>query len=233
VAVVKNGNRAVSGTSGSADVLAALGVKVEADPDRARRCLEEAGLCFCFAPHFHPVMGRVAPIRRRLGVPTLFNCLGPLGNPGGACYQLLGVGRPEWLEPLAGALLRLGTRRALLVHSRDGLDEISLAAPTLVRQVQDGRITAWEWTAADFGMQPVALDEVRVEGVPASAACLRGVLEGADGPARQMVLANAAAALIAAGRAGSPREGVALAAAAVDSGRARDVLARLVACSNG
>src|SRR5262245_49236322 len=135
VPVVKHGNRAVSGNSGSADVLAALGVRVEGDGAFARRCLERAGLAFCFAPYFHPALRHVAAVRRRLGIGTLLNCLGPLANPAGAAYQLLGVGRPELLDRMAGALARLGTGRALVVCGRDGLDEVSLGGPTLVREV--------------------------------------------------------------------------------------------------
>src|SRR5262249_1890497 len=149
VAVVKHGNRAVSGRSGSADVLAALGVAVDGDVVRARHCLRGAGLAFCLAPHFHPALRHAAPVRRRLGVRTLFNALGPLANPARAAYQLLGVGWPELLDPLAGALARLGTRRALVVCSRDGLDEVSLSAPTQVREVHGGRVRAWEWTPRD------------------------------------------------------------------------------------
>jgi anthranilate phosphoribosyltransferase len=229
--VVKNGNRAVSGRSGSTDVLATLGVRVEGDVDFHRRCLECAGLTFCFAPNFHPIMSRVAPIRRRLGVPTLFNCLGPLGNPAGATYRLMGIGRTEWLDPVAGALARLGARKAILVHSRDGLDEVSLSAPTLVRQVQNGVVTAWEWTAADFGLAPCSVEELRAESPSASAAILQAVLAGQDGPPRRIVLANAAAALLAAERVSSLREGVDRAAEALDSGRVCQVLERLLASS--
>jgi anthranilate phosphoribosyltransferase len=231
VPVVKHGNRAASSRSGSADVLAALGVAIEGDAAWARRCLDETGLAFCFAQHFHPALRHVAPVRRRLHVRTLFNCLGPLANPAGATYQLLGVGRPDLLDPLAGALARLGTRRALLVCSRDGLDEVSLSGTTLVRDVCRGRVSAWEWQPGDFGLGPCALDDLRVDGPEQSAAVIRGVLDGRDSPARHMVLANAAAALLAAERVGTAAEGVARAADALDGGRARRVLERLVALS--
>jgi anthranilate phosphoribosyltransferase len=227
VPVVKHGNRAVSSRSGSADVLAALGIAVEGDAEHARRCLDRAGLAFCFAPHFHPALRHVAAVRRRLGVATLFNCLGPLANPAGACYQLLGVGRRDLLDPMAGALARLGTAHALVVCGKDGLDEVSLSAATSVREVRAGRVTSWEWTPADFGLEPCRLADLHADGADASAALILQVLEGRDGPATRMVLANAAAALLAAEKVGSVREGVALSRQAISSGRARDVLEKL------
>jgi len=231
VPVVKHGNRAVSSRSGSADVLTELGLRLEGGAALARRCLDEAGIAFCFAPHFHPALGHLGPLRRRLRFRTMFNCLGPLANPAGAAYQLLGVGREALLDPLAGALAQLGTRRALVVWSRDGLDEVSLSAPTLVRAVHQGRVTALEWSAADFELEPCALADLQAEGPKESAALINGIVAGRPGPARSVVLANTAAALLAAARVRTLAEGVALAAAAVDNGRARNVLERLVACS--
>jgi anthranilate phosphoribosyltransferase len=233
VPVVKHGNRAMSSRSGSADVLAALGVSVELNVARARRCLERAGMTFCLATLFHPHMKHVTGVRRRLGVRTMFNCLGPLANPAGAAYQLIGVGRVEWLDRLAAALARLGTRRALFVCGRDGLDEVSLSGPTLVREVRGNVVTAAEWTPDHFGLAPCRLDELRVEGPQESAAVIREVLRGEEGPARRTVLANAAAALLAAEKAASLSEGVAKAAQAIDSGRAMGVLNDLVALSQG
>jgi anthranilate phosphoribosyltransferase len=233
VPVVKHGNRAASSRSGSADILAALGVTVEADPARARRCLDRAGLAFCFAPHFHPAMRQVAGLRRRLGVRTLFNCLGPLINPAEAPYQLLGVGQAEWLDPLAGALARLGVRRAFLVHARDGLDEVSLSSQTLVREVHQGTVRELEWSPDDFGLAHCTLDDLKVHGPEESARVVRAILDGADGPATRVVLANAAAALLAAERVTTLAEGVAVAAEAIASGRALRVLDILVAASAG
>ena len=224
VPVVKHGNRSVSSSSGSADVLALLGVTLEGDAAHARATLERCGLAFCFAPNFHPALKRLATLRRRLGVATLFNWLGPLLNPAGAAHQLLGVGRPELLDLMAGALTRLGTRHALVICSRDGLDEVSLAAPTLVRDVCRGQITSLEWTPADFGLDPCRLADLQVSGPEQSAALLRQVLAGDRGPPTRVVLANAAAALLAADKVANLTEGVALASKALFSGRAAQIL---------
>jgi anthranilate phosphoribosyltransferase len=231
VPVVKHGNRAASSRSGSADVLAALGVAARDDLGWTGRCLERAGLAFCFAPHFHPALRHVAPVRRRLGFRTLFNCLGPLANPAGAEYQLLGVGRPELLEPMAGALARLGVRHAFVVSGQDGLDEVSLSAPTLVREVCGRVVTAREWQARDFGLEPCKPEELKVSGPEESAHVITAILAGRGGAATRIVVANAAAALLAAEQVGTLVEGVARATEALQTGRARRVLERLVACS--
>jgi anthranilate phosphoribosyltransferase len=231
IPVVKHGNRAMSSRSGSADVLAALGVAIEGDLAWAHRCFERAGLAFCFAPHFHPALRHVGPVRRRLGVRTVFNLLGPLANPAGAAYQLLGVGHVELLDTLAHALAKLGTRHALLVCGKDGLDEVSLSAPTLVREVRGNQVTTLEWTPADFGLESCKLSELRVTGAEESAACIRSVLSGQDGPAARIVVANAATALFAADRATTLADGVAMASDSLSSGRALRVLDTLVACS--
>lgn len=227
VPVVKHGNRAVSSRSGSADVLRELGVPVEAGPDWAQKCLDRAGFAFCYAPHFHRGMAHLASVRRRLGVRTVFNLLGPLANPADAPYQLLGVGKPELLDPLAGALAELGTRQSVLVSSFDGLDEVSLAAPTRVRVVRGREYEAREWPPGEFGLAPVSLASIRADGPADSARTIRGVLEGEDGPARRIVLANAAAALWAAEQVRTLREGVERAEAALDAGHPRSVLAGL------
>jgi anthranilate phosphoribosyltransferase len=227
VPVVKHGGRAVSSKSGSADVLRELGVPIEAGPEWAQKSLERVGFAFCYAPHFHRGMGHVAELRRKLGVRTLFNLLGPLANPAGAPYQLLGVGKPELLDPLAAALARLGVRRAVLVCSADGMDEVSLAAPTLVRVVRGNEYEAGEWNPAEFGLEAVTIASIRAEGPAESAAIISGVLDGRDGPARRIVVANAAAALWAAEAVPTLRDGVARAEAALQSGAPRAVLAAL------
>jgi anthranilate phosphoribosyltransferase len=230
--VVKHGNRAVSSQSGSADVVAALGISLEGCCASAGRCLQETGLAFCFATDFHPALKHVARLRRRLGVRTLFNWLGPLANPGRAPYQLLGVGHPAMLDPLAGALAHLGIRRAVLVSGHDGLDEVSLSAPTRVREVRGRTVTAWEWRPADFQLESCALGDLAAGSPEESAAVIRGIVAGHDGPATRVVVANAAAALWTAGRVATPGLGVALAREALTSGRARHVLERLAVLSH-
>ena len=224
MSVVKHGNRAVSSKSGSADVLRELGVPIEAGVEWAQKCLDRVGFAFCFAPHFHGGMAHVAALRRRLGVRTVFNLLGPLANPATAPYQLLGVGKPELLDPLAGALARMGTRQAVLVCSFDGLDEVSLAAPTMVRIVRGGEYETREWSPDEFGLDPVPVRALKAAGPAESAAIIRGVLHGEDGPVRRVVLANAAAALWAAEAVKTLRDGVEEADAALRSGHARSVL---------
>jgi anthranilate phosphoribosyltransferase len=225
--VVKHGNRSVSSSSGSADVLAELGVPIEKGPNWAQSCLVRFGFAFCFAPQFHPVLARVAPLRRKLGVRTIFNLLGPLLNPASAAHQLLGVGQMQLLDPLAEAVGRLGVRQAYLVCSADGLDEVSLSAPTEVRHVCGGAVSKHLWRQGDFGLEPCSLGELRANSPAESAAIIRSVLAGTDGPPRRIVLANAAAALLVAERVASLPDGVAAAAAAVDSGAAGRLLEEL------
>lgn len=227
VPVVKHGNRGVSSRSGSADVLACLGVDVEGDAAACRRRLDEAGLAFCFAPRFHPALKHVGPIRKRLGIPTLFNCLGPLANPAGACRQVVGVGRQDLLDVMAGALARLGTEESLVVWSEDGLDEISLAAPTQVRWIASGQVRSLTWTAADFGLQPVDLSEAVVDGPEESARLIETVLTGKDSIAARLVAANAGAALRLAGVVPDLAAGAARARSLLAEGKPRTVLERL------
>jgi anthranilate phosphoribosyltransferase len=232
VKVAKHGNRAVSSASGSADVLTALGVRIDLEPEAVRRCLHEIGFAFCFAPKFHPAMRHVADVRKRLRFRTLFNLLGPLCNPAGAGRHLLGVGKLALLDLLAQTLARLGVENALLVHADDGLDEVSLAGPTQVRQVCQGKITASVWRPEDFGLRPCKLDELRVANAEQSANRIQAVLRCESGPSTDMVVANAAAALLAARGVDSIREGVAAASNAIKKGSAFQLLERLRALTS-
>ncbi|NIL96580.1 MAG: anthranilate phosphoribosyltransferase [Planctomycetales bacterium] len=228
VAVAKHGNRSITSKTGSADVLEALGVNIEAEVPIIERCLDELGFCFCFAPRMHPSMRNVAAVRRKLAVPTIFNLLGPLCNPASAPYQLLGVGRPEVRELMADALLLLGTQRALVVSGADGLDEVTLNGATHVIEATDRQSREFRWSPADFGLQESSLETIRVEDPQASAAMVRDVLNGKTGVARDIVLLNAAAALWTAGQSDSLRQCAALAADAIDCGRAAQLLGQLV-----
>jgi anthranilate phosphoribosyltransferase len=232
VPVAKHGNRAASSRSGSADVLAALGVNIEADVACVERCLDELGICFCFAPLLHNAMRHVAPVRKKLGVPTIFNILGPLINPAGASRQLLGVGRAKFRPLLAEALVLLGTARSAVVQGCDGLDEVTLSGSTEVTEAT-GQIRHFQWVPADFGLGLIDLKTIQVAGPEQSAATIREVLAGRPGPARDIVVANAAAALWTAGAAASVAAGAALAAAAIDTAAASDLLVRLAAQSQG
>lgn len=232
VPVAKHGNRAVTSRTGSADALAALGVNIQAGVPLVEKCLDQLGICFCFAPLAHPSMKRVAEVRKQLGVPTIFNLLGPLSNPAGAAFQVVGVGRAELRPLLAEALALLGTQRALIVQGEDGLDEVTLSGPTRVTEVSSEGMRNFSWTPSDFGFAPCTLESLQVSGPEASAAVIRDVLRGALGPAREIVLLNAAAALWTAGKASTPLECARLAAAAIDMGTAAELLKRLVQLSN-
>jgi anthranilate phosphoribosyltransferase len=224
VPVVKHGNRAMSSSSGSADVLAELGVALELTPAQSAECLREVGVTFCLAPLYHPAMRHVGPVRRRLGIRTMFNCLGPLANPARADHQLIGVGRRDLLDRMANALAQLQMRRAILVHGDDGLDEVTLSGPTLVRQIEDGVVSSHVWTPDDFGLPFCPVEKLRVEGPAQSAAVIRSVLAGEEGPATHVVQANAAAALLASGRVSSLRDGVKMADEVIRSGKGQELL---------
>jgi len=228
VPVAKHGNRAVSSRSGSADVLAALGVNIEAGVEVVERCLDRLGICFCFAPLLHPAMRRVGTVRKRLGVPTIFNLIGPLSNPASAPFQLLGVGKSHVHALLAEALALLGTKRAMVVTGEGHFDEVTIAGPTRVTEVSEGKLREFTWNPSDFGLEQSPLDGLLVKGPEESAAMIRGVLAGDRGPARDIVVANAAAALCTAGRADTPAAAAELATTAIDSGAARDLLVGLV-----
>ncbi|HZZ73764.1 MAG TPA: anthranilate phosphoribosyltransferase [Pirellulales bacterium] len=232
VPVAKHGNRKVTSRSGSADVLTALGVNVEASVATVEACLAELGLCFCFAPLLHPAMKQVSDVRRALGGRTIFNLLGPLTNPANAPYRLLGVGQASFRPLLADALAKLGVRRALVVHGADGLDEVTVCAETLVTEVAaDGTRREFRWTPADFGVDRADPAALAVEGPEASAAVIRAVLANQPGAARDITLINAAAALLTAGAAADLPSAMSRCAEALASGAAADLLARLAARS--
>jgi len=232
VPVAKHGNRGITSRSGSADALTALGVNVEAEVARVEECLDELGICFCFAPLLHGAMKHVAAVRKKLGTPTIFNILGPLVNPASAPFQLLGVGRAELQPLLAEALLLLDAQRVLVVHGADGLDEVTLAGATHVIEAAGAALRHFDWTPADFDLPPAGRETMLVSGPEESAAIIRGILAGQTGPPRNIVLANAAAALWTAGRSPSLRECCRQAAEAIDTGAAQALLARLVQWTN-
>jgi anthranilate phosphoribosyltransferase len=232
VPVAKHGNRGITSRTGSADVLSALGVNIQADTTCVEDCLDALGICFCFAPLLHPAMKRVAEVRKQLPHATIFNLLGPLANPAGAPYQLLGVGKPKLREMLAEALLLLGTDRAVLVTGDDGLDEVTIATTTNVTVAEGGRRSELRWTPADFGMSTSRLDSLLVDGPKQSAAMIVQVLGGQRGPAFDIVVINAAAALWTAQKATSPMQCAELAEWAIESGAARELLGRLVERTN-
>jgi anthranilate phosphoribosyltransferase len=232
VRVAKHGNRSVSSRCGSADVFEALGVNVAAPPAIVEECLDSVGLGFFFAPTFHPSMKQAAPTRRELGVPTAFNLLGPLTNPAGARRQLVGVPRPEMTELVARSLSMLGTERAWVVHGADRLDEISTCGYTKVSECRGGLLNTFYVHPSEFGLRRARLADVVGGDAATNAAVTREVLAGRAGPARDIVLLNAGAGLLVAGRATSVREGIRLAADAVDGGAALTILDRLVRTSN-
>jgi anthranilate phosphoribosyltransferase len=233
VRVAKHGNRSVSSTCGSADLFEALGVQIGAEPGVVERCLDEAGIAFFFAPTFHPSMRHAGPTRKDLGVRTAFNLLGPLTNPAGASRQLVGVPRPELTELVARSLALLGSERAWVVHGADGLDEISTTGYTKVSECRSGAVNTFYVHPADFGLPKASPAQLRGGDAAANADIARTILAGEKGAARDIVLVNAAAALLIAGRVSAIAEGVHQAAAALDSGEAARVLERLVRVSNG
>lgn len=232
VPVAKHGNRSITSRSGSADVLAALGVNIEATVPQVERCLDELGVCFCFAPLMHPAMRHVSAVRKKLGVRTIFNILGPLSNPAGASHQLLGAGRPELRPLLASALRLLGVERALVVSGDDGLGEMTLAGGTQVTEVAGQDERTHRYRPEDFGLATAPLDAIRVSGPQESAAIVRGVLGGQRGVARDIVVLNAAAGLMAFDATAAPPDAARRAAEAIDSGAAGELLARLAALSH-
>ena len=232
VKVVKHGNRSASSKSGSADVLETLGVKLEVTPEQLRRCLDAANICFAFARSHHPAMKFVAPARTSLGIPTVFNLLGPLTNPAKARHQLLGVFAPELTDRLATVLRELGSERAWVVHADDGLDELSTLGPTRVSELRDGEVHTWSLDPSHFGIPYARLSDLQVNGADESAGAIRRMLEGQKGPVRDITILNAAAALVVAEHAADLPQGLRLAREAIDSGRGRQTLEWLTRCSH-
>ncbi|MBK1663684.1 anthranilate phosphoribosyltransferase [Rhodospirillum rubrum] len=229
VPVAKHGNRAASSKSGSADVLAALGVNLDADLALVERSIAEVGIGFMFAQRHHSAMKHVAPARSELGTRTIFNLLGPLANPAGARFELMGVFAREWVEPLAEVLGRLGADRAWVVHGSDGLDEITTTGPTHVAEFRGGVVHSFDITPADAGLPLAKAEDLQGADPEANAQALRALLEGVKTPYRDIVVFNAAAALVVAGAAEDLATGAARAAQAIDSGAAKDTLARMIA----
>jgi anthranilate phosphoribosyltransferase len=232
VPVAKHGNRALSSRSGAADVLAALGVKIELAPEDVARCIKQAGIGFMFAPAHHPAMKHVGPTRVELGTRTIFNLLGPLSNPASVKRQMVGVFSRQWVEPLARVLQNLGSERAWVVHGSDGLDEITIAGPTSVAALENGSIRTFEITPEEVGLKKGKPESLRGGDAETNARALKSVLQGRDSPYRDVAIFNAAAALTVAGRAKDIKDGVALARTSIDSGDAAARLDRLIAVSN-
>ncbi len=229
VPVAKHGNRALSSKCGAADVLAALGVAIECDPALVQRSLDEAGLCFMLAPKHHAAMKHVGPTRVEMGTRTIFNLLGPLSNPAGVKRYLLGVFAPQWVEPLAHVLKELGAERAWVVHASDGLDEITITGPTKVAELKDGKVRTFDITPSQAGLTIGKPEDIKGADAAVNAKAVRALLAGEKSTFRDIVLLNAAAALVVAGKADDLKAGVVLAAKSIDSGKAKAALDKMVA----
>jgi anthranilate phosphoribosyltransferase len=232
VPVAKHGNRALSSKSGAADVLQALGVKIELNAEQVGACIREAGIGFMFAPAHHPAMKNVGPTRVELGTRTIFNLLGPLSNPASVKRQMIGTFSKHWIEPMAQVLKNLGSECVWVVHGSDGLDEITTSGATSVAALEHGKIRSFEVTPEDAGLKRVKPEALRGGDAEQNAKALLDVLKGKAGPFRDVSILNAAAALIVAGKAKDLKEGAALAAKSIDSGEAEGRLDRLIAVSN-
>ena len=230
--VAKHGNRGATSPCGSSDVLEALGVNVEASPEVVARCIREARMGFLFAPQLHGAMKYAAPVRKEIGIRTIFNVLGPLTNPAGARRQVMGVFSADLVRTIAEVLLRLGADHALVVHSEDGMDEISLSARTHVSEVRGGSITSYDLSPEVLGLAAVRPEDLQADTVRRSAEAIRSVLAGEPGPRRQVVVANAGAAVYVAGLAADIHEGLKRAAESIDSGAAAGVLESLIRLSH-
>ncbi len=232
VRVAKHGNRAVSSKAGSADVLSALGVKLDIDRSRVEQCLREIGIGFLFAPSFHPAMKHAAPIRKELGLRTVFNLLGPLTNPAGVPAQVIGVYDDKWRESIANVLKGLGCERAMVVHGEDGLDEITLAADTRVSELKGGNISEGVIDPTEFGFTYCCEEDLAGGDAEANAKILREILDGSGGPPRDVILLNAGAAIYTSGAVESLEDGIASARQSLNSGSARQKLKDLCRLTN-
>ncbi len=230
--VAKHGNRSMTSNSGSADVLEAAGVKLDISPQQVGDCVKQVGVGFMFAPAHHGAMKHAIGPRKEMAVRTIFNVLGPLTNPAGAPNQVIGVFDGDLVEPMAQVLQQLGSRHVMVVHAEDGMDELSITAPTHIAELQDGEVSTYTVTPEDFGMQTASLDDLRVSSPEESLAVIRGVFADQPGPARDIVCLNAGAAIYVAGLADSLAAGIDAARAAIESGKAAEVLENLVAKTN-
>lgn len=233
ITVAKHGNRSISSKCGSADVLKSLGVNVEAEVAKVEECVDEAGIGFLFAPMLHGAMKYAAPVRRELGIRSIFNLLGPLTNPAGAKRQIIGVYEPALTDMLAKVLYNLGSVHAFIVRGEDGLDEITLTGPTRVTELKDGKIRTYHVKPEDFGFEKCGAQDLKGGEPERNAEIILGLLKGGKGPARDVVLLNSAAAITAAGKTATIEEGIAAARGSIDSGAALDRLERLKRITNG
>ena len=233
VKVVKHGNRSASSKSGSADVLEKLGVKLEVSPECLKQCLRQSNICFAFARSHHPAMKHVGPARSSLGIPTIFNLLGPLTNPGGAKHQLLGVFAPELTDRLAAVLRELGSVKAWVVHAEDGLDELSTLGPTRVAELKNGQVHSWRLDPRELGMQYASLADLQVADAEASAKAIQELLAGKGGAKRDIVVLNAAGALVVAGVCADLKTAMKHARDALDGGAVKKTLETLLKLTNG
>ncbi len=232
VPVAKHGNKALSSKSGSAEVLEKLGVRLDLDPAQIKRCIVDAGIGFMFAPAHHSAMNYVGPTRAELGTRTIFNLLGPLSNPAGAPFQVMGVFAQKWVEPLAQVLKNLGSARVWVVHGSDGLDELTTTGPSFVAELKDGKVSTFEISPEDAGLTRAKPADLKGGDPEENTAAVRRLLDGEQGAYHDIVVLNAAASLVVAGKADTLKQGVDMAAEAIASGAAREALAKLVSISN-
>jgi anthranilate phosphoribosyltransferase len=233
VAVAKHGNRAISGTVGTADVLEAMDVKIDCDPDGLKRCLDAAGCCHIFAQAYHPAFKKIAPLRRELRIRTIFNLMGSIGNPARPHFHLLGVAQEILIRPMANALKALGRRRAMVVHGGDGIDEISISGPTKVAELREGKLKEYEITPESLGVSRGDHRALVVSNLDEAVRVLRGALDGGAGPAQDVLTLNGGAAIYVGGKVSSLKEGVATAREIIAKSRALEVLDKLRRASNG